>query len=177
MSARMLPNLLMRKSWCNASNATFIMLNAFGAVEKHASNSMSLANNPFFQDGVAPEKDPAGRMSNDGSFPSAQFEEWLGIVSAPGYEVSSLGRFRRGLKEVKGTPSANGYRHIGLTVGGKQKWFLAHRLVAEVFLSNKEGHPVVNHKDGDRLNNSVVNLEWSSRSHNAKHAWALKRAA
>ena len=48
--------------------------------------------------------------------------------------------------------------------------FYAHRLVAEYFIDNPNNYPVVNHKDGDKLNNNVTNLEWASYSENTTHA-------
>ncbi|WP_291392122.1 HNH endonuclease [Acinetobacter sp.] len=47
---------------------------------------------------------------------------------------------------------------------------LLHRAVAETFLTNKENLPIVNHKDGDKLNNAVSNLEWCSSKNNHSHA-------
>ena len=122
------------------------------------------------------EKSEESSFRSDGASVANTRFEWREVAGAPGYEVSSGGAFRRAGRTIGGTLAHNGYRHIGLMVNGKQRWFLAHRLVAETFLENPERHPVVNHKDGDRRNNSVLNLEWSSRSHNAKHAWALKKS-
>lgn len=105
------------------------------------------------------------------NLPSIPAEEWKPIVSAPGYWVSSMGRFKnRQGRVLSGTMSWTGYRHIGLLVGGKQKWFLAHRLVAEAFLSNPEAKPVVNHLDRDRTNNAAGNLQWATLSENSAHA-------
>lgn len=54
---------------------------------------------------------------------------------------------------------------------GKQETKLAHRMVAEAFLEQpSEEHQVVNHKNKVRTDNRISNLEWSTRSYNAKHA-------
>ena len=51
------------------------------------------------------------------------------------------------------------------------KSVLLHRLVASTFIPNPNNYPEVNHKDGNKLNNSVDNLEWCTRSMNMKHAY------
>ena len=72
---------------------------------------------------------------------------------------------------VFGTLSNNGYRHIGLMKEGKQVTKLAHRLVAETWLEpESEKHVVVNHRNRKRDDNRVSNLEWATRSWNAKHS-------
>jgi len=102
--------------------------------------------------------------------------EWRSIEWAPGYEVSSLGGFRHRLRgTLNGTQANNGYRHVGFIVDGKQLIRLAHRVVAGVFLPNPRRRLVVNHKSGEWFDNRVANLEWASRSHNSKDAWARKR--
>ena len=103
-------------------------------------------------------------------------ETWRPVEWAPGYEVSSLGRFRHCVRgTLNGTVANNGYQHVGFMVDGRQLIRLAHRVVAGAFLPNPRRHPVVNHKNGDRLDNRVSNIEWASRSHNSKDAWARKR--
>lgn len=65
-----------------------------------------------------------------------------------------------------------GYRSYSLRINGIQNQHLGHRLIAETFLENPENKPHVNHKDGNKLNNQVANLEWVTRSENSKHAYA-----
>lgn len=72
-------------------------------------------------------------------------------------------------KELKGSIGENGYRYYRLSKNNKKKMFYAHRLVAETFLENLENLPVVNHIDGNKLNNNVNNLEWTTYSENTFH--------
>ena len=69
----------------------------------------------------------------------------------------------------------SGYRMVKLTINGKKRDFSVHRLVASTFLPNENNLPQVNHKDGNKLNNSVSNLEWISAAHNINHAIQLGR--
>ena len=64
----------------------------------------------------------------------------------------------------------NGYNSLGLRINGKRKTYLIHRIVAITYIPNPNNLPVVNHKNGDRLDNKVENLEWSTQKHNAQHA-------
>ena len=73
-------------------------------------------------------------------------------------------------KILKGSIGEHGYKYYRLSKDNQKKMFYAHRLVAEYFLENKDNLPVVNHKDGNKLNNDVNNLEWSSYSENTCHA-------
>lgn len=74
-------------------------------------------------------------------------------------------------KILKGSIGEGGYKYYRLSKDGKKEMFYAHRLVAETFIDNPNGLPVVNHKDGNKLNNHVSNLEWVSYSANVKHAY------
>ena len=96
-------------------------------------------------------------------------EEWRPVEEAPGYQVSSLGRVmgRRG-KLLTQTVNQFGYKTVSPYVGGKTLYRQAHRLVAQAFIPNPDGLPLVNHKDGDRLNNVVDNLEWVTAKQNAE---------
>ena len=64
----------------------------------------------------------------------------------------------------------NGYRGVLLCSKGTEKKHSIHRLVAQAFIPNPEGLPEVHHKDNNKLNNSIENLEWVTREDNAKKA-------
>lgn len=73
-------------------------------------------------------------------------------------------------KILKGSIGENGYKYYRLSKDNNKTMFYAHRLVAEHFLENPNSLPIVNHKDGNKLNNQLSNLEWVSYSENTKHA-------
>ena len=73
-------------------------------------------------------------------------------------------------KILKGSIGENGYKYYRLSKDNNKTMFYAHRLVAEHFLENPNSLPVVNHKDGNKLNNQLSNLEWVSYSENTQHA-------
>ena len=82
--------------------------------------------------------------------------------------------YRRGGDELyrlaKISPSkSDGYLRVNIVLCGKQRTCLVHRVIAQNFLSNPAKHNVVNHKDGNRANNSVENLEWCSQKENMQH--------
>lgn len=73
-------------------------------------------------------------------------------------------------KKLKPRFDKDGYVLISIYCGGKQKNFRVHRLVAMAFIPNPDNKPFINHKDGNKANNHVNNLEWSTQSENEKHA-------
>lgn len=73
-------------------------------------------------------------------------------------------------KELKGSITENGYRYFRLSDNGNKYRFYAHRLVAEYFLPNDDNTKIVNHINGDKLDNRVSNLEWTTYSENNIHA-------
>lgn len=64
----------------------------------------------------------------------------------------------------------DGYKRLRFWVKRKEYRIFVHRLVALVYLNNPNNYPVVNHKDGNKTNNSVNNLEWCTVKYNTQHA-------
>ena len=72
-------------------------------------------------------------------------------------------------KELKLNKNNLGYLQVGVFYRGRRYNRLVHRLVATTFIPNPNNLPEVNHKDLNKTNNSIDNLEWVTRSQNAKH--------
>lgn len=96
----------------------------------------------------------------------------------PGYEksyvITSTGvvfSMHRNWKWMSTRKSNSGYEMVKLYGGEKPKLCTVHRLVALTFLANPLNKPFVNHKDGDKFNNDVDNLEWATVSENLQHAY------
>lgn len=90
------------------------------------------------------------------------------------YEITKDGKIislkHNKKREIKGYIDKYGYRRVLLYVDGKRTKFFAHRLVALTYIPNPDNLPQVNHKDGNKLNNNVENLEWCSAKENIAHA-------
>ena len=110
-------------------------------------------------------------------------EEWKPVKGYEGlYEVSNMGKvkslnYNRTGKEGIMEPHVNGYGYlrVKLCKDGKKKWYMINRLVAQAFISNPDNLPEVNHKDEDKTNNCVENLEWCSKLYNANYGTRNKR--
>lgn len=87
------------------------------------------------------------------------------VVTNKGRVFSRLGR------ELKQQLSAVGYYRVEIWHKGFGRKHLVHRLVASAFIPNPNDKPQVNHKDGNKLNNDVENLEWVTQSENQIHAY------
>lgn len=96
-------------------------------------------------------------------------EIWKDIEEHPGYKISNFGNILnvKKMKKLKPCVNSSGYKKIVLH--GTNVYI--HRLVAETFIPNPCSLPEVNHKDGNKWNNTVENLEWVNKSENALHAF------
>ena len=100
----------------------------------------------------------------------ATIEVWKQLINYDKYEVSSLGNVKNKKTGRILKPACNGgYMIVGLCKNGKGSTIPIHRLVASEFISNPENKPQVNHKDKNRSNNSVSNLEWVTALENNIH--------
>ena len=111
-------------------------------------------------------------------------EEWRDIKGYEGlYQVSNLGRVRslncRGHKGCIGilTPrlDGKGYEMVALYKEGKARNIKVHRLVAQAFIPNPNNYPQVNHKDENKTNNDVKNLEWCTNEYNHNYGTRNER--
>lgn len=124
---------------------------------------------------------------------SNNVEIWKPVVGYEGlYEVSSMGRVRsldRRISYISRTQEGKeyttththksklmkqhnnhfGYKVIALCMDGKYRTYMVHRLVAEAFIPNPNNYPVVNHKDENKQNNCVENLEWCTQQYNINY--------
>lgn len=115
-------------------------------------------------------------------------EIWKDIPEFPLYQASNMGRVRKlehyvdmpnggqtlkPMKIISFKLDKDGYKEYRLTLNGKRKHRRGHRLVALTFIPNPNNLPVINHINGIRDDNRVINLEWCTPSHNTKWAYVL----
>lgn len=108
-------------------------------------------------------------------------EIWKDVVGYEGlYQVSNLGRVKSlsrhrivgwadyvsKEKVLKQSTNNGGYNYVWLHKEGKKKIYKIHRLVATAFIENVNNYPCINHKDENKRNNCVDNLEWCNHSYN-----------
>lgn len=76
---------------------------------------------------------------------------------------------------LKPASEKNGYLRVCLCRDGEMKWYLVHRLVAEAFIPNPENLPQVNHKDENKTNNCLQNLEWCDAKYNNNYGTHIEK--
>lgn len=107
--------------------------------------------------------------------------KWKEISGFPDYLVSDNGEVfsKRHGKILKPYNNYKGYEKVQLYVDGRSYKKRIHRLVAEAFINNPEHLPEVNHKDLNKHNNAVSNLEWVTGEENRKHyqRWKANESA
>lgn len=94
------------------------------------------------------------------------------------YAITSCGEVwsHKSKKFLKPRETKNGYLQVCLYKNGKGKNFYIHRLVAETYIDNPDNKPQVNHKDEDKTNNNVNNLEWVTVKENNNYGTHSERA-
>ena len=112
-------------------------------------------------------------------------EKWKPVLNYEGfYEVSNTG-FVRSLDRVydlgyrkclykgklmQARDNGRGYLSVKLSKSNKARRVMLHRIIAQAFISNPFNYKTVNHKDGDKNNNTISNLEWCTQKQNVEHA-------
>lgn len=115
-------------------------------------------------------------------------EIWKDIEGYEGlYQVSNLGRVKslgngkvrnpnlKNERILKAAKDMGGYLRIALSKDGKKKFYMVHRLVASAFIPNPYSLPQVNHRDEDKTNNIIQNLEWCSAKYNSNYGTRTQR--
>ena len=80
-------------------------------------------------------------------------------------------------RQMKQAAHSKGYKTVALTKDGKTTLYYVHRIVAEAFIPNPDNLPMVNHKDEDKTNNFVNNLEWCTCEYNNNYGTGIERSA
>lgn len=108
-------------------------------------------------------------------------EIYKDIEGYEGYKISNYGNVKSlkfGKEKIlKQTKDKDGYLYVGLCKQGKIKMCKVHRLVAKAFIANPNNLQQVNHKDENKTNNNVTNLEWCTNEYNINYGTRNQRAS
>lgn len=92
------------------------------------------------------------------------------------YQINTEGQIKNSKDKILSQSISNsGYYRVHLCKDGKAKWYAVHKLVAQTFIPNPLHLPEVNHKDENKLNNNVDNLEWCNSKYNTNYGARNKR--
>lgn len=106
-------------------------------------------------------------------------ENYKILKDFPKYKIYSNGKVWSDFKKGYLTPQIRnkGYLAVTLYSENKRQHFLLHRLIATLFIQNPNNLPDVNHKDQDKTNNDVSNLEWCTKKYNNDYGTRTERIA
>ena len=104
-------------------------------------------------------------------------ENWKTIKNYENYQISDFGNVKmtennltRKERQLKPLITTKGYHRVRLYQNNISKFYFIHRLVAEYFLTNIENKNTVNHINGNKSDNSLINLEWNTYRENMNHS-------
>ena len=102
-----------------------------------------------------------------------------GKIKSVSHLVPTKCGYMRRTKAVVLKPKMNLFGYLTVRLQDKSslrtKFYMVHRLIAETFIPNTYNLPFINHKDEDKTNNSVENLEWCTAKYNVNYGTCLKR--
>lgn len=112
-------------------------------------------------------------------------EVWKDIEGYEGlYEISNLGNVKSlvnhngvSREKILNPTIVKGYKKVNLYKNKTSKIYAVHRLVAQAFLPNPHKLPCINHKDENKQNNVVINLEWCTNKYNTNYGTCIERRA
>lgn len=106
-------------------------------------------------------------------------DDWKQVTNYNDYYINKDGTIisfkRKSIHKLKTSIDRNGYVRIHLLKNGIRKSYLLHRLVAQTFIPNPNNLPEINHKDENKQNNCVNNLEWCSHKYNSNYGTRVAR--
>lgn len=103
-------------------------------------------------------------------------ERYMLIIDHENYAISNKGNVKNVIsgKILKPNKNKKGYLQVQLSKNNKKITTRIHRLVGMMFIPNPDNKPYINHKNGDKTDNDVGNLEWSTHTENIRHAFEHK---